>query len=370
MPLMTPLPFNLQVPIAGLVLAIVSWLLLDTFGRRFRSGSLRRGLLLSSRQSIPLSCALVGVICWLLDLLDPSLIQFPRDGVKAFGILVVIGLSWTLLSWKKELKQNQDSYATQMLQGFGEKDRLFLFDVVQKTIGIAAMVILCLEVMHLMGISPAVLVTAGGVGAVALGFGAKGIVSNSLSGLSLYINRPFVVSDFIDIPSENLSGNVEHIGWFYTKLRSSDRQPVYIPNNIFTSKPVVNIADIDNRRIWIEFGVNYGDRRKIESIVSDLQQVLVNHSDVDQSKKMAVNFTGYGDSSLNLRLVCYSSSGNLSDAWALQQRLLLKIGDVVEVHGAGMPFPTRTLIHSGSNQKPQTMNPLIGINQESGEGAT
>ena len=141
MPLMTPLPFNLQVPIAGLVLAIVSWLLLDTFGRRSRSGSLRRVLLLSSRQSISLSCALVGVICWLLDLLDPSLIQFPRDGVKAFGILVVIGLSWTLLSWKKELKQIQDSYATQMLQGFGEKDRLFLFDVVQKTIGIAAMVI-------------------------------------------------------------------------------------------------------------------------------------------------------------------------------------------------------------------------------------
>ena len=145
---------------------------------------------------------------------------------------------------------------------------------------------------------------------------------------------------------------------------------MYIPNNIFTSKPVVNIADIDNRRIWIEFGVNYGDRRKIESIVSDLQQVLVNHSDVDQSKNMAVNFTGYGDSSLNLRLVCYSSSGDLSDAWALQQRLLLKIGDVVEVHGASMPFPTRTLIHSGSNQKPQTMNPLIGINQESGEDAT
>ncbi|WP_268873960.1 mechanosensitive ion channel domain-containing protein [Prochlorococcus marinus] len=65
---------------------------------------------------------------------------------------------------------------------------------------------LCLEVMHLMGISPAVLVTAGGVGAVASGFGAKGIVSNSLSGLSLYVNRPFVVSDFIDILSKNLFG--------------------------------------------------------------------------------------------------------------------------------------------------------------------
>ncbi len=39
---MTALPFNLKVPIAGLLLAIVSWLLLDTFGSRFRSGLLRR----------------------------------------------------------------------------------------------------------------------------------------------------------------------------------------------------------------------------------------------------------------------------------------------------------------------------------------
>ncbi len=101
-----------------------------------------------------------------------------------------------------------------MLRGFCEKDRLFLFDVIQKSIGIAVMLILCLEVMHLMGVSPAVLVTVGRVGAIALAFGAKGIVSSSLSDLSLYINRCFVVSDFIDILSKNLSGNVEHIGAF------------------------------------------------------------------------------------------------------------------------------------------------------------
>ncbi len=56
---------------------------------------------------------------------------------------------------------------------------------------------------------------------------------------------------------------------------------MYIPNSIFASKPVVNIADIDNRRIWIEVRVNYGDRRKVELILSDLQQVLVNHSELD-----------------------------------------------------------------------------------------
>ena len=57
-----------------------------------------------------------------------------------------------------------------------------------------------------------------------------------------------------------------------------------------------------------------------------------------------VLFTGYGASSLDCPLVCCSHSGDRIAAWHLQQQLLLLIGDVVQAHGASMPFPTRTLI--------------------------
>jgi MscS family membrane protein len=67
---------------------------------------------------------------------------------------------------------------------------------------------------------------------------------------------------------------------------------------------------------------------------------------VDQSKTKAVNFTGYGESSLDLRLLCHAASGDVLDGWALRQDLLLRIGDVVAAHGAAMPFPTRTLIQA------------------------
>jgi MscS family membrane protein len=191
-----------------------------------------------------------------------------------------------------------------------------------------------------------VLITAGGFGAAAVGFGAQGIVSNSLSGLMLYINRPFVVGDIIEIPNESLMGTVEHIGWFYSRLRTLDRQPVFVPNTVFTANPVINIADTDNRRIWIEFGLTYNDRGRIEPIVADLEQILADHPRVDRNKTSAVNFTGYGESSLDLRLLCHAGSGDILEAWALQQDLLLRIGEVVEAHGASMPFPTRTLIQA------------------------
>jgi MscS family membrane protein len=343
------LPLDLQIPLGGLLLALLSWLGLEVVGRRCRARSLLRGLLLTSRLSVALTCLLAGLGWWLALQLDPLVLDLERDGHEVRELLVAIGVAWTLLRWHRELRRNRDRYAEEILPRLNEKDRHFLFDVIQKLISIAVWAIVIYELMQLVGVSAAVLVTAGGFGAAAVGFGAQGIVSNSLSGLSLYVNRPFIVDDFIEIPSEQLSGTVEEIGWFYTRLRSRDRQPVYVPNTIFTSSPVINNTAVDNRRVWIDFSVSYADRPRIAAIVAELEEILAQHPGVAQHKTRAVHFTGYGESGLNLRLLCHSTGHEVEDAWALQQALLLGIGEVVERQGASMPFPTRTLL---------TANPL------------
>ena len=343
------LPLDLQIPLGGLLLALLSWLGLEVVGRRCRPRSLLRGLLLTSRLSVALTCLLAGLGWWLGLLLDPVVINLERDGHEVRELLVALGVAWTLLRWHSELRSNRERYAAEILPRLNEQDRHFLFDVLQKLISIAIWAIVIVELMRLVGLSAAVLVTAGGFGAAAVGFGAQGIVSNSLSGLSLYVNRPFIVDDFIEIPSEQLSGTVEEIGWFYTRLRSRDRQPVYVPNTIFTSSPVINNTAVDNRRVWIDFSLSYADRPRVPAIVAELEQLLAGHPGVAQQKTRAVHFTGYGESGLNLRLLCHSTGHSMEEGWALQQELLLAIGTVVERHGGSMPFPTRTLF---------TANPL------------
>lgn len=340
------LPLNLHVPLLTVVLALVLWGLLDQVARRLPAGSVGRGLLLSSRRSVAVTALVAGLGWWLAEMLDPAAFGRSRWGIELRTTLITLGAVWTLLRGRNELRRRREAYACQLLPALEAKEQQFLFDVLLKLIGISAFVVLVLQILSLLGVSAAVLITTGGFGAAAVAFGAQGIVSNSLSGLSLYINRPFVVGEFIDIPSEGLMGTVESIGWFYTQLRSLDRQPVFIPNTIFTSKSVLNISEIDNRRIWIEFGLTYDDRPRIPAILAELNQVLAGHSGVEQDKTKAVNFIGYGDSSLDLRLLCHANSGDVMAAWALQQDLLLAIGDVVERHGASMPFPTRTLIQA------------------------
>jgi MscS family membrane protein len=331
----TDLPFALQIPLAGALLALVVWLLLDRLGRRCRSGSLARALLLNGRLSLAGTALLSSWGWWLAG---------PDQGVEVRDLLLTIGVVWTLLRWRSELKQRAEHYAAQLLPHLAAKDQLFLFDVLDKLLSSAALLLVLFKALELLGVSAGVLITAGGFGAAALGFGARTIVENGLSGLSLYINRPFTLGDTINLPGLNLQGTVEQVGWFYTELRDPDRQRIYIPNGVFTSQAVQNLAQIDNRRIWIEFGLRYADRGRIESITHTLRERLETLAGVDLAKDRVVHFVDYGDSGLRLRLLCFTPSGDIHAAWALRQQVLLLIGEVVEQAGGAMPYPTRTVI--------------------------
>jgi MscS family membrane protein len=344
MPVPALLPPRFPIPIAGLLLAVAVWVALQLIGTRLRRDSLARALLMRSRLSLCLTILLASVGWWVATLIGTELLPLPRGGLEVRDGLIVIGLVWTVLRCKGELLRRVDTYSKQVFPNLPERDRLFLFDLADKLIAILVAVIVTLELLRLLGTPTALLATAGGFGAAALGFGAKTIVENALSGISLYINRPFVVGDVIRIPSEELTGTVVQIGWFYTQLRDPERQPVFIPNGLFTTQPVINIARIDNRRIWIDFGVRYEDRPVLEAIINALQHQLAADPAIDHDKTLAVHFVGYGESSLQLRLLCHASDGDMATAWDLQQRLLLQIGRVVEEHGAQMPAPLHSLL--------------------------
>jgi len=237
------------------------------------------------------------------------------------------------------------------------REKLFLVDVLEKLLSTTSFVLLLLAPLGLLGVPVSVLATAGGLGAAAVAFGAQNVVSNSLTGFSLYINRPFVVGDFIEIPSEKLSGFVESISWYYTQLRTYDRVPVFIPNSIFGSKSVINVSEIDNRRLIVNFCVTYNDRNKIPTIREELLRQLERNEHVDQQHERLVILQSYGDSSLDCQLVCCSTSNDYLDALELQHTLLLLVGDVVESLGASMPFSTRTVIQTNTQGEPIPLTP-------------
>ena len=342
--LLPALPYRLEQGLLALVAPLLVWLLLQLLAGTVMQRQPWRDLVRSSSLSLCITVLVLGLSVWLVGLIPPQ----ARLSILSIGslhtFLITGGLAWTLQRWRRCFRQRRGLFTDQLPSALARREKLFLADILDKVLGTGSFVLWLLATLGILGVPVTVLATAGGLGAAAVAFGAQSVVSNSLTGFSLYLNRPFVVGDQIEICAENLRGTVEKIGWFYTQLRTLDRQPVFVPNAIFGAQAVMNITQIDNRRLILDFSVSYSDRERIEPICAELTAALRQLPEVNQDRELCVLFNRYGESSLDLRLVCCSHSGDRIAAWHLQHKLLLLIGDVVQAHGASMPFPTRTLI--------------------------
>lgn len=89
--------------------------------------------------------------------------------------------------------------------------------------------------------TPAQLISALGIGSVAIGFAFKDIFQNLLSGILLLLSEPFKIGDRIS--SGGFEGTVESIEIRATTLRTYDDRRIVIPNSqLFTSPVTVNTS--------------------------------------------------------------------------------------------------------------------------------
>jgi len=81
-----------------------------------------------------------------------------------------------------------------------------------------------------------------GLGGIALAFAAKQTLEQLFGGIVLYIDRPFIVDDYIGLP-DGTFGKVESIGLRSTKIRNSGKGTVtIIPNNSLTQMRIENFS--------------------------------------------------------------------------------------------------------------------------------
>ena len=85
---------------------------------------------------------------------------------------------------------------------------------------------------------------AGGLGFV-LGFAVQGLILDLFSGLAIQMDRPFKVGDFINCHNRfgaTMIGRVEETTWRTTRLWTTDRNLVIVPNSYITTTLVTNYS--------------------------------------------------------------------------------------------------------------------------------
>ncbi|WP_376690356.1 mechanosensitive ion channel family protein [Wenzhouxiangella sp. EGI_FJ10409] len=184
---------------------------------------------------------------------------------------------------------------------------------------------------------------AGGVGGIAVGLAARDLLANFFGGLTVFMDRPFSVGDWVRSPDREIEGTVEHIDWRVTRIRKFDKRPMYVPNATFTTVTLENPSRMTHRRIAEHVGVRYDDFSVLRKVVEAIREYINNHDALDNTQTTMVHFDRFGESSLDIMVYCFTKTVVWTEYHQVREDVLLGVGEIIESFGAEVAFPTRTL---------------------------
>ena len=347
---LAPFAAHLNLPVAALVLAML--LVLGLLGHLLITrllGQLQRSADRSAmRWDNVLTDALMRPSKWAIWLLVVYLSLGLFEGADQLRTLVRQAADTALillLAWiaQRALKGAEAELLSEH-RGKRQSDDRATIRASLRLIRISVGIVVLLMVLQSLGVSVSGLLAFGGIGGIAVGFAARDLLANFLGGLSIYLDRPFTVGDWIRSPDREIEGTVEDIGWRMTRIRTFDQRPLYIPNSIFSSVAVENPSRMNNRRIYETIGIRYDDVAVMGRIVADVKAMLESHEAIDLSRTLMVNFVACGPSSLDFFIYAFTKTTDWATFHAIKQEVLLKVLSIISAQGAEVAFPTRTLL--------------------------
>jgi MscS family membrane protein len=347
---LAPFAAHLNLPVAALVLAML--LVLGLLGHLLITrllGQLQRSADRSAmRWDNVLTDALMRPSKWAIWLLVVYLSLGLFEGADQLRTLVRQAADTALillLAWiaQRALKGAEAELLSEH-RGQRQSDDRATIRASLRLIRISVGIVVLLMVLQSLGVSVSGLLAFGGIGGIAVGFAARDLLANFLGGLSIYLDRPFTVGDWIRSPDREIEGTVEDIGWRMTRIRTFDQRPLYIPNSIFSSVAVENPSRMNNRRIYETIGIRYDDVAVMGRIIADVKAMLESHEAIDLSRTLMVNFVACGPSSLDFFIYAFTKTTDWATFHAIKQEVLLQVLSIISAQGAEVAFPTRTLL--------------------------
>ena len=218
-------------------------------------------------------------------------------------------------------------------------------DVGTRTIQITVLGLALLVCLSVYDVDITGIIALGGVGGIIFGLAAKDALANLFGGLIIFLDHPFDVGDWIICHADTrIEGTVEEINWRVTRVRTFDKRALYVPNSTFVSYPLENPQRMTHRRIYETIGIRYSDAGHMADIISRVRQMLEEHSEIDSSQTLLVNFDHLGESSLNFFVYTFTHTTNWAKFHAVKQDVLLRIIGIIHAVGADCAFPTRNVI--------------------------
>ena len=239
-----------------------------------------------------------------------------------------IWLSSALQIWLAKYRKEQDDGASLMTMN---------------TLSFLGRVVLWATILLLtldnLGVDVTALVAGLGIGGVAIALAVQNILGDLFASLSIVLDKPFVLGDFIIVG--DLMGSVEHIGIKTTRIRSISGEQLIFSNGDLLSSRIRNFGRMERRRVVFKLGVIYQTTADaLERIPSIIRETVEAQEKTTFDRS---HFGSYGDFSLDFETVYYVESADYNLYMDIQQAINLTLYRRFADEGIEFAYPTQTL---------------------------
>ncbi len=199
--------------------------------------------------------------------------------------------------------------------------------------------VVALLALENLGIDVTALVAGIGIGGIAIALAVQNILSDLFASLSIILDKPFVIGDFIIVGE--LMGTVERIGLKTTRVRSLTGELIIFSNSDLLSSRVRNYKRMYERRIAFSIGVTYQTSPDmVEEIPVLIEGIVSGQSDVRFDR---CHFKAFGDFAIVFETVYYVLVPEYGAYMNAQQVINLAIMRVFAERHIEFAYPTQTL---------------------------
>ncbi|HET6201443.1 MAG TPA: mechanosensitive ion channel family protein [Planctomycetota bacterium] len=187
------------------------------------------------------------------------------------------------------------------------------------------------------------ILTALGVGSLAVALALQDTLSNLFAGIHIVASRMVAAGDWIRLDSGQ-EGEVVEVGWRFTRVRDGAGNDILVPNSKLAQAIVVNYQKpTPEIRIPVEVGVAYGsDLAKVERVTLEVaREVQETVTGAVAAFPPAVRFHTFSDSAIALSVVLAARS--LPDRALLVHEFLKRLHARYGTEGIEIPFPQRVV---------------------------
>jgi len=254
----------------------------------------------------------------------------------AFDVAWVAVVFWGMLRALNAIVDHLNELGEEKGLGLGH-----FIPLIKKTLGIILVIFAAITVAQRMGVDVKAFVAGLGIGGLAFALAAQDTLANFFGSMVVAIDRPFKVGEYVRIGSAE--GTVEDIGLRSTKLRTGSRNLMVLPNKMVANEIVSNLSRMPQRRVDQTIGLTYNTSAdQMQGILDDIRALLRADPDIHQ-QLIAVNFTAYNASSLDIQILYFCSNPDWTKHLEVRERINLKIMRAVAARGLAFAFPTQTI---------------------------